>query len=98
MRKRIVQEIVAGYLEFGLNQGITHIVGVMYPAYWRNIFVSNGWDVEWLGDVSKSDEGHKIVAGSLTVSEAILQKVRAKTGIYENVLSYGEEMRVLRAA
>jgi acyl homoserine lactone synthase len=97
-RKRIVQEIVAGYLEFGLDQGITHIVGVMYPAYWRNIFVSNGWDVEWLGEISKSEEGHKIVAGSLTVSEAILQNVRAKTGIYENVLSYGQEVRVLRAA
>jgi acyl homoserine lactone synthase len=97
-RQRIIQEIVIGYLEFGLAQGITRIIGVMYPAYCRNIFIRNGWDVEWLGDVSKSVEGHKIVAGSLSISEAILQKVRAKTGIYENVLSFGEEVRVLRAA
>jgi acyl homoserine lactone synthase len=97
-RQRIVQEIVIGYLEFGLAQGITRIIGVMYPAYYRNLFIRNGWDVEWIGDAAKSEEGHKIIAGSLTVSEAILQKVRAKTGIYENVVSYGEEGRALRAA
>ncbi len=105
MRKRIVQEIVIGYLEFGLEQGISSIVGVMYPAYWRNIFIGNGWDVEWIGDVSKSEEGHKIVAGSLPVSEAVLKKVRERTGIRENVLNFGENVpsyderiRVLRAA
>ena len=98
LRKRIVQELIIGYLEFGLAQRIKRIVGVMYPAYCRNIFIRNGWDVEWLGDACRSEEGHKIIAGSLTISEAVLRKVRAKTGIYESVLSYGEEMRVLRAA
>jgi len=105
MRKRIIQEIIVGYLEFSLAQGITNIIGVMYPAYYRNIFIRNGWDVEWIGDASKSEEGHKIIAGSLTVSEAVLQKVRETTGIYktvlnygENVPNYGEKIRVLRAA
>jgi len=98
MRKRIIQEIVIGYLEFALSEGIANIIGVMYPAYWRNIFVSNGWGVEWIGEVSKSEEGHKIVAGSLPVSKSVLQKVREKTGRYERVLSYGEESRSLRAA
>ncbi len=105
MRKRIVQEVVVGYLEFGLAQGIANIIGVMYPAYYRNIFIGNGWDVEWIGDVSKTEEGHKIIAGSLTISEAVLKKVREKTGIHEAVLNYGENVpsydervRVLRAA
>ena len=100
MRKRIVQEIMVGYLEFGIAQGITNIIGVMYPAYYRNIFIGNGWDVEWIGDVARSEEGHKIIAGSLTVSEAVLRKVREKTGIHETVLNYGEEMfqRDVRAA
>jgi N-acyl-L-homoserine lactone synthetase len=105
MRKRIVQEVVVGYLEFGLAQGITNIIGVMYPAYYRNIFIGNGWDVEWIGEASKSEEGHKIIAGSLTISEAVLKKVREKTGIHETVLNYGENVpsydervRVLRAA
>ncbi|MGO8952078.1 MAG: acyl-homoserine-lactone synthase [Rhodomicrobium sp.] len=104
-RKRIIQELIIGYLEFGLAQGITSIVGVMFPAYCRNIFIRNGWDVEWIGDASRSEEGHKIIAGSLTVSEAVLEKVRETTGIYETVLnygenvpSYGEKIRVLRAA
>ncbi len=97
-RQRIIQEIIVGYLEFGIAQGITRIIGVMYPAYYRNIFIRNGWDVEWIGDAAKSEEGHKIIAGSLTVSEAVLRKVREKTGIHETVLNYGEEIRVLRAA
>ena len=104
-RKRIVQEIIIGYLEFGLDQGVTSIVGVMYPAYWRSIFIGNGWDVEQIGDVSKSEEGHKIVAGSLTVSKAVLRKVKEKTGICGTVLNYGENVpsydersRFLRAA
>ena len=104
-RRRIIREIVIGYLEFGLAQGIANIVGVMYPAYCKNIFIRNGWDVEWLGEVSKSAEGHKIVAGSLAVSEAVLRKVRESTGIHETILNYGENVfeygkkyRLLRAA
>jgi acyl homoserine lactone synthase len=104
-RKRIIQEIATGYLEFGLAHGVSNIIGVMHPAYYRTVFIANGWDVEWLGEVSKSEEGHKIVAGSLTVSEAVLKKVRETTGIYETVLNYGENVpsydervRILRAA
>jgi N-acyl-L-homoserine lactone synthetase len=98
MRKRIMQEIIVGYLEFGLRQGVANFVGVMYPAYWRNIFISNGWDVEFLGEPHRSAEGHKIVAGSVTVSRAALEKVRGKTGIRETVLNYGDEMEYRHAA
>ncbi len=98
MRKRIMQEMVIGYLEFGLEQGISHFIGVMYPAYWRSVFISNGWDVEFLGDPQRSEEGHNIVAGRGVVSRAILEKVRSRTGIRENVLYYGEEMEYRRAA
>ncbi len=98
MRQRIIQELIIGYLEFGLAQGIKNIIGVMFPAYCRNIFIKNGWDVEWLGDSARSTEGHKIIAGSLTISKGVLQKVRQTTGIYEPVLNYGEETRILRAA
>jgi N-acyl-L-homoserine lactone synthetase len=105
MRKRIAQELIIGYLEFALARGIKGIAGVMYPAYCRNIFIRNGWDVEWLGEPEKSQEGHKIVAGLLHVSEAVLEKVRRTTGIHETVLNYGETVpsydertRFLRAA
>lgn len=97
-RKRIIQEIIVAYLEFGLDLGVSNFVGVMYPAYWRNIFISNGWEVEFLGEPHKSEEGHKIVAGSVTVSRAALEKVRDKTGIRKTVLNYGDDMEYLRAA
>jgi acyl homoserine lactone synthase len=98
LRQRIIQELVIGYLEFGLAQGISHMIGVMYPVYFRSIFIKNGWEVEWLGEAARSEEGHKIVAGSATVSRAALQRVRQATGIYETVLNYGEETPMLRAA
>jgi acyl homoserine lactone synthase len=92
MRKRIVQELVIGYLEFALAHGITGIAGVMYPAYCRNIFIRNGWDIEWLGEPGKSQEGYKIVAGILHVSRTVLEKVRQTTGIHETVINYGENV------
>lgn len=98
MRQRIMQEIILGYLEFGLHRGITAIVGVMFPIYWRNIFVKNGWEVSWIGESCVSEEGHRIIAGWLPVSESVLETVRAKTGIYESVLSYGHTVPILRAA
>ena len=105
MRRRIVRELVVGYLEFGLAHDLTGIVGLMFPAYCRNIFIRNGWDIEWLGETGRSQEGHKIVAGLLPISEEVLRKVRQTTGIYETVLNYGENVpsydervRVLRAA
>ncbi len=98
MRQRIVQELVLGYLEFALAHSIKKIVGVMYPAYCRNIFMRNGWEVEWLGDVARSEEGYRIIAGSLPVSKPILRAVQEKTGIYESVINYGEETTIRRAA
>ena len=98
MRRRIIQELIIGYLEFALDNGVTHIVGVMCPAYCRNIFVRNGWDVQYLGEACRSEEGHKIIAGSLAISKTVLRNVRETTGIYKSVLNYGEDMQMLRAA
>ena len=69
MRKRIIQEIVIGYLEFSLMKNIKSIIGVMYPPYWRNIFVNSGWDVEWMGEIHRSEEGHKIIASLYYLSQ-----------------------------
>lgn len=93
-RKRIIQELVVGYLEFAIEHQIKSIIGVMYPVYWKNIFIKSGWNVEWLGDVHKSEEGHKIIAGELLVSKKVLENVRNTTGIQERVLSYGDSIDV----
>jgi acyl homoserine lactone synthase len=97
-RRQLARELVVGYLEFALHHGIESIIGVMYPVYWKNLFIKAGWDVEWLGDVHRSDEGHKIIAGDLKVSQAVLDHVRATTGIHRPVLDLGNEIFDQRAA
>jgi len=90
-RKKIIQEIVVGYLEFSLERQISSIVGIMFPAYWRSVFVNSGWKVEWMGDIHKSEEGHKIRAGHLNVSQETLSNVRNVTGIHYPVLNHGTD-------
>lgn len=89
-RKKILHELVVSHLEFALSRGIKNIVAVTYPVFWKNIFINSGWNVEWLGDVHKSEEGFKIVAGNLTISEDILAHVRHVTGIDTPILDFGD--------
>jgi len=88
LRRRIVSELVVGYLEFGLSEGVKQIIGVMPTLIWRAVFSSNGWPVEFLGEprVLGAD---RCVAGMLSVSAEVLARVRAKTGITRSVLSGG---------
>jgi len=89
-RKRIAQEIVVGYLETGLRHGIEGIVGLMYPAYWRSLFISSGWDIAYMGEVTLLDDGNKARAAWLPVSESVLAKVRKTTGIHETIVNFGD--------
>ncbi len=89
-RKRILHYLVVAHLEFSLQKKIEQIVAVTYPVFWKNIFINSGWNVEWLGDVHKSAEGFKMIAGALTVSKKTLQCVRETTGIDHEVLSFKE--------
>src|ERR1700693_3922836 len=58
-RKRIAQEIVVGYLEAGLRYGIEGIVGLMYPAYWRSLFTSAGWEINYMGAITLTHGGNQ---------------------------------------
>ncbi|MCV0381716.1 acyl-homoserine-lactone synthase [Nitratireductor sp.] len=97
-RQQIARELVVGYLEFALQFEIRSIVGIMYPVYWKNLFIKSGWNVEWLGEVHRSDEGYKIVAGDLKVSAAVLDHVRKTTGITRTVLNFGSDTSDQRIA
>jgi acyl homoserine lactone synthase len=97
-RQRIVQELVVGYLEFALAHDIRSIIGVMFPVYWKNIFIRSGWTVKWLGDVHRSAEGHKMIAGDLRVAPAVLEAVRRSTGIHQAVLDFGSARTALPLA
>lgn len=98
LRRRIVQELVIGYLEYGLVCGIEHIVGVMYPLYWRTIFDRCGWDITWLGPEARLADGHAVRAGSVAVTPEMMAKVRRSTGISETLLSFGDDQHLRIAA
>ncbi|NBU58292.1 MAG: autoinducer synthase [Betaproteobacteria bacterium] len=97
-RRRIIQEIVVAYLEYGLDTGITRYIGIMYPAYWRNIFTRSGWDIDWIGPERTLGTGHAIRAGWVAVTPEILLKVRRTTGLHDRVLSYGRAAVTSQAA
>jgi len=92
-RQQIAREIVLSYLEYGLDMGITQILGVMYPVYWHNLFAKNGWEPTWIGDVIVTPDGKKSRAAILPVSKYVLDKVRSTTGIHTNVINYGNVKR-----
>ncbi|PCJ95222.1 MAG: hypothetical protein COA45_12295 [Zetaproteobacteria bacterium] len=88
-RQDIINQLGIAYLEMGLNAGIDGIVGLTYPVFWKKLFIDLGWPIEFIGDVTKLDNGHKAQAAWLPVSQAILDNVREVTGIYETVLYLG---------
>lgn len=89
LRKRIAHEIILAYLECGLEAGIEKIIGIMFPVYWKNLFIKNGWQPQWLGDECKSTEGKSIRAAELLVNRETLENVRKHTGIRHSVTDYG---------
>lgn len=94
IRAQIIKELVVSYLEFGLDNQIESYVGLMYPAYWRNIFTKSGWDINWLGDAEKLEDGKRVRAGKVMVNQETLQKVRETTGIFQNVTNMRKESQI----
>jgi acyl homoserine lactone synthase len=88
-RKRIAQELVLSYIEYGVNKGISHIIGMMYPTYWKTLFINNGWFPEWLGDEFLTSEGRKCRTAALPISQTVLDNVREITGINSCIINYG---------
>jgi acyl homoserine lactone synthase len=90
-RKQIAHELIIAYLEFGLDHNISHIIGLMYPVYWKSLFYQNNWKPYWLGDPQKTSEGLTARAGYVVVSSENLQMVRSATQIHNRVINYGEK-------
>lgn len=84
-RRRIAQELVLSYLEFGIQEGIDRIIGVMPKLVLRTVFSACGIDYAYLG-AGKIIDGIPIQAACMDVSHAQLIRARKKTGIYEPVL------------
>ena len=97
-RVQVAGELVLAYLEYGLDHDIEKIIGLMYPIYWHNLFVKNGWMPFWLGDVHKTLDGKKARAGGVIVSEENLINVRNALKISNKIISYGDKNEHYKAA
>jgi acyl homoserine lactone synthase len=86
LRRRIKHELVLAFIEFGLRNDIREMVGIMPPKLWQNVFVKSGWDISYLGREKDLGKDGIIVAGLMPISLAVLEKVRAVTGISQPVL------------
>lgn len=89
-RKLISNRLIVGYLEMALLFNVEAIVGLMYPACWQSVFIKAGWDIEFIGDVLRLDDGHKAQAAWLPVNKQVLDKVRVTTGIRSSLLKFGD--------
>jgi acyl homoserine lactone synthase len=85
LRERIKWEIVLGYLEFGLANGIDKYIGVMLNFIWRRVFIQSGWGADYLGEERLID-GLKTRAGQVIVSPEAHERVKKATGIARKVL------------
>ncbi len=102
LRTRIIHEMAAAYLEFGLQAGITRIIGMMPTYIYRSVFENSGIEMEYLGPVTVIGR-HRIRAVAIPVDQGQLDNVRARTGINETVLrllpaGHGEGVSYAQAA
>ncbi|MCK4944839.1 MAG: autoinducer synthesis protein [Alphaproteobacteria bacterium] len=89
LRQQICRELVLAYLEFGLNNGVQKIIGVMPPLIFKRVFGRAGCEYDLLGPEKIIDDGDVIRAAALVVSAERLIRVRKKTGISQSVLNTG---------
>jgi acyl homoserine lactone synthase len=87
LRTRIVHEMAAAYLEFGLQRGLTKIIGMMPTYIYRSVFEKPGIEMEVLGPVTMIGR-HRVRAVAIPVDHAQLANVRATTGIDQAVLTF----------
>ena len=85
VRRRIHGELLAAFLELGLENGIDWMIGVMTPPIWRAVFIRSGWPIDFLGSLYQLNEREGILVGKMDINEKILASVREKFGIQKSV-------------
>jgi N-acyl-L-homoserine lactone synthetase len=85
LRKRIANELVLAYVEFGLELGIKRIIGLMPKLILRSVFKTAGVDFEPLGP-SKIIDDITTQAAGMSINTLQLIKIRKATGIHYPVL------------
>ena len=80
-RRAICQELCCGYLEFGLQRGISQIIGLMPTLILRSVFERSGVCLERLGPVERVGQHARIQAASIRVGESQLTRIAEMTGL-----------------
>jgi len=86
-RTQVKNELVLAFLEFGLQNDIRDMIGIMPPKLWQSVFVKAGWDIEYMGPEKDLGKDGIIIAGRMPISLAVLENVRKTTGILQTVLT-----------
>ena len=90
-RMPVVDKLIVAYMERGLQRNIDAYVGFMLTKIWASTFQRAGWDIQWLGpELSLPKTGDVVRAGLIPVNEEMNQKVRRTTGIYADILNFGQ--------
>lgn len=90
LRDKIVKELVMAYYEFGLEHGVSKIIGMMPTFIWKRVLQQNGCVCEILGPVKLID-GQKIQAVSLDINYENYLAVHRKTGLMKGVIYLNEK-------
>ena len=96
-RKPVIDQLIVGYMERGLQRGIHAYVGFMLPKIWESTFLRAGWDVSWVGpEIPLPQTGDMVRAGLMFVTDDMNRKVRETTGIFHSVINLGAESDAYR--
>lgn len=80
-RLSILRQLSLSYIEFGLANGISRIIGLMPTLILRSVFERSGVSLERLGAVRQIGQHAKIQAASITMNTQQLQQVQRQTGL-----------------
>ncbi|MDD3019965.1 MAG: acyl-homoserine-lactone synthase [Alphaproteobacteria bacterium] len=81
IRRQVAQELCAAYLEFGLQNGVNRIIGLMQTYVLRSVFGRCGIQYSAIGDVTTIGRYAKVQAAEMEISLLQLQNMRRCTGL-----------------
>ncbi len=81
LRLTISRTLSAAYVTFGLNRGVSKIIGMMQTLILRSVFERAGIELERLGSVQKIGDQAKVQAAAIDIHPDQLTRVAVRTGI-----------------
>jgi N-acyl-L-homoserine lactone synthetase len=89
LRRRIVDEILVGVMEYSVEHSIKGIYGTMPTKVFNSTWGRTKCKVQWLSEEVSIDEFPSRLAIKI-ISQEALDRVRGITGLHEGILNYGD--------